>query len=548
MAKIAIYTRVSTHWQIDKDSLSVQQRELIAYSQLILNCDDYEVFEDAGYSAKDTDRPSLQKMMLRIKHGEFTHLLVWKIDRISRNLLDFSQMYSELKTLGVTFISKNEQFDTSTAIGEAMLKIILVFAELERKMTAERVTAVMLSRATQGKWNGGRVPYGYTYDPDTKTFFIEKQEASLIVDIYAMYAKMQSLLSVSRCLTDLGITSRNSLWSPVTIRKILTNNFYIGDYTYNIRKGIKGEKHDKSEWITITDHHPAIIDRESFATVNQILKKNLKQSHVSKAINSSSNDHIFKKLLICGHCGTMFSSTSGRTHADGTRPSVYGCQMRRRSKTLCDNKFTSDSFMGQFVFQFLANAIRLQGTVKSSTTIYSINRSLLSNTGYGSATISAESLTAIKQKYLSCEKSFFEPSKDYKPKLDTTALTSEKDKLESSLQKLKNLYLYGSDGISESDYLSEKSKIISRIAEIESCITEIENPEDTEFLQSASFYILSREIEKEKLNFNEMSKKIDKRILKEFVNSTIKAITITAGMPSKITFKNGLDIIISEKI
>jgi DNA invertase Pin-like site-specific DNA recombinase len=145
--KVAIYIRVSTHWQVDKDSLDVQRRELQAYAQMVLRINDFVVFEDAGYSAKNTDRPDYQKMMARLRSGEFSHLLVWKIDRISRNLLDFSSMYAELKSLGIAFVSMNEQFDTSTAIGEAMLKIILVFAELERNMTAERVTAVMLSRA-----------------------------------------------------------------------------------------------------------------------------------------------------------------------------------------------------------------------------------------------------------------------------------------------------------------------------------------------------------------------------------------------------------------
>lgn len=90
-------------------------------------------------------------MMSRIRTGEFTHILVWKIDRISRNLLDFASMYAELKELGITFISKNEQFDTSSAIGEAMLKIILVFAELERNMVSERVSA---GNVGQGKKRG----------------------------------------------------------------------------------------------------------------------------------------------------------------------------------------------------------------------------------------------------------------------------------------------------------------------------------------------------------------------------------------------------------
>lgn len=137
--KSALYVRVSTTHQIDKDSLPLQRSDLINYTKYVLGINDFEIFEDAGYSGGTTDRPAYQDMMNRIKMGEFTHLIVWKIDRISRNLRDFSDMYDELKKYNVTFISRNEQFDTSTAMGEAMLKIILVFAELERKLTGERV-------------------------------------------------------------------------------------------------------------------------------------------------------------------------------------------------------------------------------------------------------------------------------------------------------------------------------------------------------------------------------------------------------------------------
>lgn len=126
--RVAIYVRVSTTYQVDKDSLPMQRQDLVACSKLILGTDDYVIFEYAGYSGKNMDRPKFQEMMSQIRAGLFTHLLVWKIDRISRNLLDLAGMYSELKVLGVIFVSKNEQFDTSTAMGEAMLKIILVFA------------------------------------------------------------------------------------------------------------------------------------------------------------------------------------------------------------------------------------------------------------------------------------------------------------------------------------------------------------------------------------------------------------------------------------
>ena len=90
--KVAIYIRVSTHWQVDKESLPVQKQDLISYCKIILNTDNYVIFTDAGYSAKNTDRPDFQKMMARIRTGELTHILVWKIDRNRRNPLVFAAM------------------------------------------------------------------------------------------------------------------------------------------------------------------------------------------------------------------------------------------------------------------------------------------------------------------------------------------------------------------------------------------------------------------------------------------------------------------------
>lgn len=102
----ALYVRVSTKYQVDKDRLPLQRKKLKEYCNLI-DIPNYEIFEDDGYSAKNTDRPMFQEMMNRIRAGEFTHLIVWKVDRISRNLLDFASMYQELKERKVTFISLN---------------------------------------------------------------------------------------------------------------------------------------------------------------------------------------------------------------------------------------------------------------------------------------------------------------------------------------------------------------------------------------------------------------------------------------------------------
>ena len=91
--RVAIYIRVSTNHQIDRDSLPMQRQDLISYAKLLLNTEQYVIFEDAGYSGKNTDRPKLQEMMTQIRHGIFTHLLVWKIDRISRIKRAWSHFY-----------------------------------------------------------------------------------------------------------------------------------------------------------------------------------------------------------------------------------------------------------------------------------------------------------------------------------------------------------------------------------------------------------------------------------------------------------------------
>ena len=251
--KAALYLRVSTFHQIDKDSLPLQESDLINYAKYVLGIDDFVIFKDPGYSGKDTDRPDYQNMMARIRR-------------------DFSEMYDELKKYNVTFISKNEQFDTSTAMGEAMLKIILVFAELERKLTAERVFAVMMSRAEKGLWNGATVPLGFIWDEETKFPKIYEPEAKVVQYVYDLYEKIRSTTKVAKQLNTEGVkTKRNGTWTARTVGSILTNPFYIGTYRYNTKTQKTRRWKDKSEWVVIEDHHPAIISKVQFNRVPGIL-------------------------------------------------------------------------------------------------------------------------------------------------------------------------------------------------------------------------------------------------------------------------------------
>lgn len=295
--KAALYIRVSTQYQIGGDSLNTQKETLMKYAELVLNIPDITIFEDAGFSGKNTSRPAYQKMMKGLRQGEYTHLLVWKIDRISRNLLDFADLYQELKHLRVSFISFNEQFDTSTAIGEAMLKIILVFAELERNMTAERVRANMIARAQKGIWNGGRIPLGYQRDKNTSEFAMDDLEIPTVWLIFNLYEEYRSCLAVSKYLNQKRLqTKEGNEWSPATVYSILTNPFYLGTLRYNHISASTGQN-DKDDWIIIEDHHVAAIEKTQFDHCQKLLQKQNFNSDTRTC--TRKHIHIFAGLLYC---------------------------------------------------------------------------------------------------------------------------------------------------------------------------------------------------------------------------------------------------------
>ncbi len=376
MKKSALYIRVSTHYQIDKDSLPFQKKELINYSKYILNIDEYEIFEDAGYSGKNTVRPAFQDMISRIKKGEFTHLLVWKIDRISRNLLDFCAMYEELKKYNCTFISKNEQFDTSSATGEAMLKLVLIFAELERKLTSERVSAIMLDRANKGLWNGAQCPLGYSWNEEKKFPDINKDESETIKLIYNTYENISSSLQVAKMLNSEHIkTKRDGKWSSKTVSDIIRNPFYKGTYRYNYRESARGKIKDESEWIIVEDNHSPIISKEQWEHCNKIMDINAQRN--TSLYRKNSNIHVFASLIKCKKCGETFIANCDVTRKDGYRPSYYYCKGKYGSYG-CDAKLISDVTLGPFIINYLANLLKAQKKLNKKNNLKDLEQFLLS--------------------------------------------------------------------------------------------------------------------------------------------------------------------------
>lgn len=551
--RAAIYLRVSTSYQADRDSLPMQRKDLVGYCEYALNISDYTVFEDAGYSGKNTDRPAFQKMMMQIRNGMYSHLLVWKIDRISRNLLDFAQMYEELKTLGVTFISRNEQFDTSTAMGEAMLKMVLIFAELERKTTAERVTATMISRANDGTWNGGRVPFGYDYNKETQTFSINGDESYIVLQMYDLYEKTDSLVRTARELNKLGYVSRqHNPFSPVSIWIILRNPWYVGTYRYNYYK-IPGRRavKEESEWVVIENHHSPLVSKERFDHVQKMLDSNARYRNTPGRSSKQKNVNIFSGLIWCSCCGAAFTASPGKLHASGYRPTKYGCPNVRKTKT-CNAKYTSDPVIGEFLLNFILNVINAQkGFEKISSPADLESRLLRGDAFRDVAKIDSASVAALYEMLSS-----FSPAdsvllkkptvkKDLDPEL--RKLRADKRKTERALARLDHIYLYSNKQMSDKEYLVKKNDLMTDLKELDKSIGLLtseswaQSLSDDDFLEQASSFIISQRLqEREYIYFQGLAESTDPAVLRAFFVSIIDSVRMRNGLVETLTFKNGI--------
>ena len=187
---IAIYARKSV---FREDSISIESQ--IEHCQYEAKGEETIVYSDNGFSGKNTDRPEYQRMIEDIKSKKINKVIVYKLDRISRSILDFSRMMDLFQKMNVAFVSATEHFDTSSPMGRAMLNICIVFAQLERETIQQRVAEAYASRSNKGFYMGGKIPYGYIKVPiiinGIKTSMYEQQpeEAEVIRFIYELYSK-----------------------------------------------------------------------------------------------------------------------------------------------------------------------------------------------------------------------------------------------------------------------------------------------------------------------------------------------------------------------
>ncbi|WP_345321104.1 recombinase family protein, partial [Novipirellula rosea] len=261
-----------------------------------------ERYDDGGFSGGNLERPAMKRLMADIEAGKIDCVVVYKVDRLSRSLLDFSRLMETFEKHNVAFVSVTQQFNTASSMGRLILNVLLSFAQFEREMISERTRDKIAATRRKGKWCGGVPVFGYTIE-ETKLVVVP-HEAERVRQIFDLYLRTHSLLETAReanrrgwrtklWTTKKGLTRGGLPYDKNRIYQMLTNVTYIGKLTY------KDEIHD--------GQHQAIVDPQVFANVGQSLRKNGRTGMLRAATNF---DGMLRGILRCAACNRAMRHTS----------------------------------------------------------------------------------------------------------------------------------------------------------------------------------------------------------------------------------------------
>ncbi len=271
--RCAIYTRKSTEEGLDQEfnSLDAQRESAEAYIKSQTHegwrCVDQR-YDDGGFSGGTMERPALERLMADIEAGRIDVVMVYKVDRLSRSLLDFARILETFERHSVAFVSVTQQFNTGTSMGRLMLNVLLSFAQFEREMISERTRDKIAAARRKGKWSGGTPLLGY--DVVDRKLVINECEAQRVHEIFELYARRRSLLAVvqelaSRDWTNKVWTTRKGIqrggrpFVKTSLHQLLTNATYTGKVRH------KGE--------LFAGEHAGIIEGELFDRVQATLRE-----------------------------------------------------------------------------------------------------------------------------------------------------------------------------------------------------------------------------------------------------------------------------------
>ena len=319
MQKVAVYIRVSTLSQLEEGySIEEQKAKLESYCD-IKDWHIYKVYTDGGFSGSTTERPALEQLIRDAERKKFDTVLVYKLDRLSRSQKDTLFLIEDVFIKnGIEFLSLQENFDTSTPFGKAMIGLLSVFAQLEREQIKERMQLGKLGRAKAGKsmmW--ARTSYGYNYQKETGTLDINPAQSLVVKYIFERYLAGRS---ITKLRDDLNENYPKEIsWNYRVIRGILSNPVYCG---YNQYKG----------QLFTGDHEP-IITEDVYKRTQEELK--IRQRIAAEKTNPRpfQAKYMLSGLAQCGYCGAPLKLLMGMVRKDGTRFIRYECHQRHPRKT-----------------------------------------------------------------------------------------------------------------------------------------------------------------------------------------------------------------------
>lgn len=328
--KCAIYTRKSHEEGLDQQFNSLDAQRLSAENYISSQVNEGwvlipEYYDDGGYSGGNIERPALQRLFADIAAGKIDCIVVYKIDRLTRSLLDFAKIIDLFDQHKVSFVSVTQSFNTSTSMGRLMLNVLLSFAQYERELTGERIRDKVDASKKKGMWMGGNIPFGY--DVNDRKLVINKDEAKIIRTLFDTYLETNSIIDTARSLNNSGFRTKSwvSRKGKVTqgakfdkqiVRRILEFPLYNGKIKHK----------DK----VYTGQHEAIIADDIWQRVQDILKDDDNRNKISIPQSRITVSPLLKGVLYCNHCNGMMTPTY--TIKNGKRYRYYICTSKLVAK------------------------------------------------------------------------------------------------------------------------------------------------------------------------------------------------------------------------
>jgi site-specific DNA recombinase len=320
--RCGVYTRKSTEEGLEQEfnSLDAQREAGEAYI-LSQKHQGWECladrYDDGGFSGANMERPALKRLLADIDAGKIDAVVVYKVDRLSRSLLDFARMLEAFERRQVSFVSVTQQFNTATSMGRLILNVLLSFAQFERDMIAERTRDKMGAARRKGKWVGGRPAIGYDVDPAGRRLVVNEQEAVLVREVFDLYLKERSLLRVTEILNGRGLRTKTWLtrkghrweggpWDKATVHRLLGNFTYIGKVEY------RGEIYDGEQ--------PAIVDAPTFKKAGEAL---VGARCDRNGVARNEHGFLLRGLIRCRACDSVMTSSFSAAH--GKQYRYYKC-------------------------------------------------------------------------------------------------------------------------------------------------------------------------------------------------------------------------------